>query len=162
MILTVGTNSYISLADALAYFDESLNYETWYAASERTKTRALMTASKKLNLSLKEEYQLPITLPVDSMLGNAVAELALAMIIDPDVISQSSTGSNTKSVKAGPVDVKFFKRVKGTKFPTVVMSMLRIGGYLPSAVAGGASAFGTGCVSSFENVENYGLDTGFF
>ena len=52
--LTVGTNTYISAADAEIYFDTRLFADTWTAASADDKAKALIMATKALDrLTLK-------------------------------------------------------------------------------------------------------------
>jgi hypothetical protein len=45
-ILVVGTNTYISLADAETYFTDRLNITTWSAATDANKNKALLMACK--------------------------------------------------------------------------------------------------------------------
>ena len=47
--LEVGTNTYVSAEDANAYFDTRLNSETWIAASEDDKAKALIMAARTMN-----------------------------------------------------------------------------------------------------------------
>jgi hypothetical protein len=47
--VTVGTNSYIDVADAQAYFDERLYSDAWESASDDDKAKALIMATKKLD-----------------------------------------------------------------------------------------------------------------
>ena len=47
--LVVGTNTYISLADAETYFDNILNNETWNCTTTNRKNIALMSATKNID-----------------------------------------------------------------------------------------------------------------
>ena len=52
--ITVGTNSYISVADATTYFNDRLYIAEWTAASADDKARALIMATKRIdNLILR-------------------------------------------------------------------------------------------------------------
>lgn len=47
--ITVGTNSYISLADAKTYFSTRLYADAWTAADDDTKSSALIMATRKID-----------------------------------------------------------------------------------------------------------------
>lgn len=47
--LTVGTNTYVTLAEADAYFEARLFCDAWTGATSTTKKQALATACRKLN-----------------------------------------------------------------------------------------------------------------
>lgn len=47
--LVVGTNSYISIADAEEYFVVRLRSDTWYGATENEKAQALITATRQID-----------------------------------------------------------------------------------------------------------------
>jgi hypothetical protein len=49
MALTVGTNSYSTLVDADAYFNDRLDAAAWTEASDTSKEQALVTASQVLD-----------------------------------------------------------------------------------------------------------------
>ncbi|QGH74599.1 head-tail adaptor Ad1 [Bacteriophage DSS3_VP1] len=46
MALTVGTNSYVTVAEADAYFGDRLNADSWTSASVAIKEQALVTATR--------------------------------------------------------------------------------------------------------------------
>lgn len=48
-MLTVGTNSYVTLAEANAYFENRLDVAAWESADDPTKEKALTTAAMMLN-----------------------------------------------------------------------------------------------------------------
>ena len=52
--ITVGTNSYISLADAETYFEGRLNSDSWDDASEDNKNRALVSATRNIDRQFLE------------------------------------------------------------------------------------------------------------
>ncbi|MFW6084875.1 MAG: DnaT-like ssDNA-binding protein [Gemmatimonadota bacterium] len=64
---TVGgesANSYVTLEEANAYFDDRLNAAAWDDASEENRTRALLQATRRLE---QEEYEgEPVDPPVDA------------------------------------------------------------------------------------------------
>ena len=49
MTLTVGTNSYVTLAEANAYMEPVINGYNWEEATDDTKNRALATAFREIN-----------------------------------------------------------------------------------------------------------------
>lgn len=49
MALTVGENSFVSVADAEAYFEDRLDVAAWTEGSDSQKAQALVTASSMLN-----------------------------------------------------------------------------------------------------------------
>lgn len=49
VILTVGTNTYISLEDAAKYFNERLHSDAWTAATDDNKARALIMATRHID-----------------------------------------------------------------------------------------------------------------
>lgn len=74
--------------------------------------------------------------PVDSTVvpPNVVTaefELSVLLLADPTIVNAVNTGSNLKTIKAGPVDAEFFKPTIGilgnaTKLPTVLMDLIGI------------------------------------
>jgi hypothetical protein len=51
MALVVGTNSYVTLAEAEAYFADRVNVAAWDEADSLVKEQSLITAAKQLNLT---------------------------------------------------------------------------------------------------------------
>src|SRR4051812_18433186 len=49
MTLTVGTNSYIDVADADAFFVDALGADAWDTAEAATKAKALVTATRDID-----------------------------------------------------------------------------------------------------------------
>jgi hypothetical protein len=83
---------------------------------------------------------------------SASYELAALIAQNPGVVSALTTGSNIKSIGAGPAQVEFFAPVNGPPVPVLVMRL--IGKYLPSAdvsdgTDGGGEALGTGACPTF-------------
>lgn len=49
MALVVGTNSYISVADANTYFEDRLDADEWINADDTVKAKALITATRSID-----------------------------------------------------------------------------------------------------------------
>jgi len=47
--LVVGTNSYLSIADAEEYFTTRIRSDSWYGATEDEKAQALITATRQID-----------------------------------------------------------------------------------------------------------------
>lgn len=163
----VGTNAYISVADADIYFDNNLQFAAWDALDPDTKARAIITAAQSISLFVDDPCKLPLTPPVDPNLANANAELALYYQQNPDSISSGSTGSNTKRAKAGSAEVEFFRERSSTitRFPSNIMDLLAAacGGGTGAGVAKSGAAFATGtdAESTFEDPNPFGRTEGF-
>ena len=117
MALTLNTNSFVSLADAVAYFADRLDVAAWIAATDAIKSQALVTATLQLNdLSwigtaisesqplafprsgtyfdprLGYEVSLPRTVP--SRILTATYELAYHLLNNDGLLDDSGTVSN--------------------------------------------------------------------
>lgn len=165
MALVVGTNAYISVADADTYYADNINFDLWNAFSDDQKSRGLVTASQQISLFVAEDCKLPFTPPLDNdALGSAASVLALYLLQNTDAVSQASTGSNIKRVMAGPTEVEFFRPTAGTRFPADVMSLLIAGGCIDGAVSAGiiglAFSSGTDGTSSFADPTQFDLFEG--
>lgn len=150
MAVVVGTNSYISVADANTYFLDSLNSAVWSATATVTKGQALVTASRQISLLVKTACKLPFTPPIGvPELETATSELALAFLTDDSLITAGNTGKNIKNAKAGSAEVTFFRPTDGSRFPPNVMALLAAGGCIEGATVSAPFASGTSGVSSF-------------
>ena len=150
MSLTVGTNSFIDITDADAYFEDNIQAETWAALTFDQKSRALITAGGQINLSLKAECQFVIAeVDINAHVALANAELALAFAVKPSLAGESSTGSNIKKVGAGSARVEFFSQTSGSRYPTQVTLYLDASGCLDQGSAEFGAAYGTGEESIF-------------
>lgn len=164
MALVVGTNAFISLADADSYFLDNLSHDSWISFTTTQRSRAIITSASQIDQLLINDCKLPIDPgEIVATVAQANAELALQMLLDPKVIDQSNTDSNTKKVKAGSAEVEFFRPTSGPRFPTVVMNLLKASGCIGSGSAGisGAYASGTCDESSFSNTEAYNKTEGY-
>ena len=158
-VLTEGTNSYVSKANAETYFGNRLNNAAWLALSAQDQFRALITASLQISRSVVTASKLPVTTPADTTLQDATCELALSMAADLNVITNATTSTNIKSVKAGSAEVEFFKSGSGsntgTRFPVIVMDLLQSGSYIEGARISVPVVSGAGCASEFDNADIY-------
>ncbi len=156
---------------------------SWTASSSTDRNRALVSATRQLDrqnwtgervaVAPGQPLEFPRTGLVDKdgiavssasvplIMEEANYELALELLADPAVQEAGSTGSNTKKVKAGSTSVEFFRPTSGTKFPTIIQEL--VGLWLESADPAdtGNVAFGTDGCSTFEDIDNWGLDKGF-
>lgn len=154
LTLTVGTNTYVTRAEATTYFEGSLHAAAWVAASDTTKDQALVTAARMMNRQYwqgektsssqalawprtgvkdKEGNELSSsTVPTDIKDGQC--ELALSLIQNAETQTQTSNTSNIKRVQAGSASVEYFKTAKGGRFPTIVQELV---GYLLSSSSDG-------------------------
>jgi hypothetical protein len=177
MALVVGTNSYIDATDADTHFLHALHAASWTSASPSTKDSALVTATRMIDRqqwrgSKTSESQTllwprsGVTYPdgdaVDSVsvpqfILDATCELALALIEDIEVQSNSSTGSNISRLKAGSAEIEYFSSVQhGTRFPTIVHELLRF--FLAGSLLSAPFSSGTDVLTG---LDDYGLDGGF-
>ena len=91
-------------------------------------------------------------------------ELAFELSQDPSQEGKSGSGSNVKSVGAGPAKVAFFQPGrdvsgnKGTRFPSIVQRLLA-----PFLAGDGLGIIVTGTdgESSFTECDEFGLSQGF-
>lgn len=102
------------------------------------------------------------TIPLDIV--NGVITLAALIAENPTLGESATTGSNIERVRAGTVEVEFFRPTTGTLFPTVVHDLF--GTYLESALVGregsisGASATGTSARSKTPKANSFGTEYG--
>jgi len=187
--LTVGTNSYITVADADAYLDQSPRATDWAFLGAQDKIRALIGAYRRLeredwagsktNSAPTQTQAFPRTGLVNKegetldsgtvpqFIKDAQAEYAFELSQDPDLEAQANTGSNEKRLRAGSAEIEFFQPTIGsaqsTTFPTAVQEI--IGCFLESGATsggtiGGVFTSGTDGVTSFTNPCDPGLTEG--
>lgn len=152
-------NSYASVADADAYFLARLGSASW--TGTEPKKAALISATRMIDRQMwqgtpteddqdlawprsgvVDRYGTAMAddeLPADFVLG--FYELALALLED-ETVQDTQQGSNTKRVKAGQVEVEFFRSTLGLlgKFPQIVNDLL-------AQFLGGATGAAGGLVS---------------
>ena len=115
MTLEVGTNSYVTVAEADAYFADLYDRDKW--ASEANKEGALISATQQLDLlcdwygwksdadQVLEFPRVPDADPVPQAVKDAQCEIAYA-IIDAGSVSTEG-GDPLAELKAGSVTLKF-------------------------------------------------------
>jgi hypothetical protein len=180
--LVVGTNTYVTNAEADTYLEDSITGGPWAFLDEETQDRSLISAFRIL---AKQPWAGSKTDPdqladfprtgiecngetVDSALvpediKSAQIELALLLGQDPTLANSSNTGSNTKRLQAGSASVEYFNSTDGSggtqasRFPPQIQELLNC--YLGSgSSASAAEAFGTGCESIKPCCTNDGFD----
>lgn len=180
MTITVGTDTYVTVEEADAYYAQSLDFDTWDALDTTQKERALVTATRTLDRQVwqgtktdpLQDLQWPKTNVVDRD-GNVLdplivpediktAEIVLALMLylDPTVASNKNAGTNIKHLKAGSAEVEYFRPQTGGRFPTIIMEL--IGQYLASAtqVSMGGADYGTDQCSNFTCKDKFGFTEG--
>lgn len=186
--LSIGSNSYSVyaltsdvMADTKAYFAAHVNGAAWTAAApDNGQKKALVSAFRSLErkrwsgskLVPSQATQWPRTgatcfgevepdgIPDEIALGEF--ELALALVLDPTVLSKSSSRSDVRSAKAGSAAVEFFQAPPGeeTVYPTVVQEL--VGCFLSGAASGVGAGLASGTdeqsqftPDDFERTEGY-------
>lgn len=164
---------------ATAYMRARIGADAWNSATGANRDKALVSSTRMLDrqnwVGQKTVDSQPLEFPRTGLTdkdGNAVAsdvppvlveeasyELALAILADATVQENITTGSNTKSVKAGSAAVSFFRATDGTKLPSVVQELAGI--FLEGGAPSPGCASGTDGVSSFDDVDQWGLNRGF-
>lgn len=188
MAVVVGTDSYVSNAEAIAYLADAINGQGWASLTVAEQDRALITATRMID---RARWQGSKTVDTQTLawprtdvtcFSNAVAsdvvpdrikigqiELANLLSIRASV-ETNPTGAQTtglRRVQAGTVQIEFFARNDNAdiaslrRFPTVVHEL--IGCLLQGAVDNlGNIAFGVNAESSFEETDlnQFGLFRG--
>lgn len=165
-------NSYDTVANATTYFTGRLGADAWTDATNDQKAQALISATRMIDRQRwagtrstdfpYSELQWPRdgvtdkygdavdgdTLPDDLVTG--FYELALALLEDEAVQDTPAGGSNTKRVKAGSVEVEFFRPTLGAvgRFPQIVQELL-------SQFLAGAAASAGGIVSGDDRLSYF-------
>jgi hypothetical protein len=147
--ITIGSdtfNVYGPRADADTYFNGKINRDSWSGAAATTKDRALVTATRLLDLEPWEGAPTDLVTPqpvawprtgVTDKNGQSVGtsifptdllygyyELAQALVDNPSLDESADQDSNIKEVMADVVAVKFFRPTSGTRFPTTVHNFI--------------------------------------
>lgn len=171
--LVVGTNTYVTRAEADTYLGDDFAAATlWAALTTSQRDQALLTAFKLLERQVwqgtavggvafpREDLTDCAGLAVSSStvpedIESAQIELAYAISQDPSLTSKTSTADNTKSLKAGSAAIEFFNTsgdplfVVG-RFPANVMELIKC--FLSSygGSISGAETFGNECPETFD------------
>ena len=163
MALVVGTNSYISVADADAYFAGRLNSSKWNDADTATKETALIQATRTIDalysfageltddsqtLAWPRSYvydcegrELDST-TIPEAVENATCEEAIHLLSGDQLSTPSLLTRGFKKAKLGPMEVEVAES-KSSASPDKISSMARdflacLGTPKPGAVSGGA------------------------
>jgi hypothetical protein len=126
MALTKGTNSYVTVSEANAYFLSRLDADTWIGSSDINKERALITASNILDemtwigtisdtnqamafprVANYFDDRLGVTVYLESTvpwrIAKAAMELSLHLLMNPDSLHLAST---IKNVNLGAISIE--------------------------------------------------------
>ena len=147
--VTIGSttyDTYSSVAAADIYFNGSTGYATWGALSEDQKSRSLVEATRLLDRQSwqgeKEDDCQVLDFPrvgLTDCNGNAITEeesfalaveasqlLALDLLQSSDQVNNQTTENTTKRLKAGSVEIEYFRPTAGqpTRFSQPVMELI--------------------------------------
>jgi hypothetical protein len=170
MALSLGVNSYSTVADADIYFADSLGATAWTGASATDKANSLVSSSRKISLYVKDTCKLPLTPPITNVnLIVAAQELALAFLDNASLLSSVSTTKVLKRAKAGSVEVEYFQPNSAATalltnkkvFPVNVQKLL-----VESECLGSAASLGNVIVSGThgksDQCDDYGRTQGYY
>lgn len=180
MPLVVGTNSYVTVANADAYLMYAINAASWVAAETSVKESGLISATRMLD---RQPWEGEKTQPAPTQVlqwprtgltdrdGNALSsvavpqeiidatcELAVELINNPALVSQADTSSNIKRIKADTVEIEYIRGKNGPRFPTTVTEL--IGLWLSSAGSSYAGPFLSGAENVTTLSDNFDLTGG--
>lgn len=184
MAIVVGTDTYISVADANIYLKLAIHADSWSSASSGDKEKALVTATRQLDRQNWEgsKYEDAPTQVLDfprsglvddegdevdettvpQQIIDATCELGLALLDNTQLQDESSTGSNIKSLKAGSAEIEYIRATSGKRFPTIVDELI---GLWLTAGSGSATALAGPFVSGADNEslasDTFGLNRGY-
>lgn len=143
MAITVGTDTFVSLADASAYFTNRLYATVWAGASDTDREKALRMATTTLSrerwagsiTSINQLLAWPRTgardaegRPIGSStipqpVRDATCELALALLSDD--LTQNDSNAGVKAVTAGSVKIEYAGQAPARRLPDIVSAMIR-------------------------------------
>ena len=147
-------DSYATVGEADLYLVAALHAGTvWSGATDNTKARALVTATRILDRQRwAGAYDTQAEREVVQNIIDASVEMALALLDGSDLQTEQVTGQKLASISAGSVSLSYFRGAEGRahRFPTIVNELLR--DYLGGADdAVGMAATGVGGTSSTED-----------
>lgn len=147
LISTIGavdSNSYLSVAEADAYFENSLNAVAWTVDDEK-KGQALVSATRLIDAKykfkgVKTDQLQALAFPrygvynldgwsyddneIPRRLKNAIAELALSLLTTTDPTFADPATAGIKKVSAGAVSVEFDKDDRSTTIPDAISDLI--------------------------------------
>ena len=114
-MIIVNKNSFISLEDADAYFDERFDSKEWLDADEEVKEQLLITATKKINMfdfiGEKNEVSQPLEFPrkfgTPQDIKDAVCEEAISLLKDETNVHKKNQEDNISSISLGVGSVSY-------------------------------------------------------
>lgn len=142
MALVVGTNTYLSRADADAYFSQRLHAGNWEGAADADKDKALYMAAAILD---RQSYSGAVTSADQAMAwpragvvdreGRAIAsdsvpeavkdaQAELAKVLLTDDLTEDDGSRGIRRLKAGPVDIEYEGRAPTRTLPDIVTALL--------------------------------------
>jgi len=103
MTITVGTDTYVTVLEADAYFSVRYGYESWALLDEPTKEKALVSAFSQMNAMCKwyTEYEDPYPQGIKD------AQCEIAFAITTTGSTSTEGGDDLEELKAGSVTLKF-------------------------------------------------------
>lgn len=129
MSLTPGEDSFVTLAEADAYFADRLEADTWEAYGEQQKEASLRGAFDRITASCVCDFPTPYT-PENAppVTKKAQMEWAIGLSKAEEIDELSET--DLSALKAGPVELKFVKNDSGGNqgLNNFIKSMLKNGG----------------------------------
>lgn len=170
---TVDYDVYSSVAEADEYLQVDVaRADNWDVLDTEDKQKAIITASRKLDKlnwqgskSVSTQalaWPRDLVTPTPDEIFEAAALLAADIAQDP-TIAEKTTSSNTKKVKAGSVEVEFFRAEDGTVLPMAIFDLIKqyleSGNSLTGIVASGVS--GDNSSSCFLSTNPYGTVRGY-
>lgn len=142
MALTKGTNSYATVAEADAYFEDSMHAAAWEALPDNSKAQFLVSATRLVDrepftgVALSSEqmlafprdgeyYDAKLSIqrsmnPTPLVISHAVFELALHLSQDASVLQDAASFSR---LTVGPITLE--RPVSASKVPKSVSDMLK-------------------------------------
>jgi len=141
-------NTYATVAQADAYLAASISNDVWSAATPDQKAIYLVESARVLDRqNWKPDFDtFQKRSTVEGIINGSIELAALFAAGETDSLSNASTSSSTKRLKAGSAEVEYFKSFETSqRFPTRVMEL--VGKYLGSSANGSLSGAGGAFVS---------------
>lgn len=163
-------DAFVTVAEVDSYANASTTGETWLALSDDDKGRAIVTATRWIMGECWKDPQPDPTAPVEPFISANIL-LALALASDPEIYNTLSgatvsTDGGTKRLKAGSVEIEYFRKLNFgvfgssvSPFPGNVMSLVRESMCNSGASWGnaGSSSWGTCTDSKVGRTGKYGF-----
>ncbi len=161
-------DSYVTLTDANIYMIARIGSPEWNAADQTTKLQSLVTGTRWIEriigrLVAPTDVPDPSVDPAPDLIQDAATEAAYALVVDSDLQNKAAaTSDNNKVLQAGSAKLERFKPQSGTALPTIAQQL--VNAWITS-IGGGTltanEAFGTGGVTEFCELDQFGRSVGF-